>query len=54
MIAIDIQMPRYCAECPCLRLVKGLYQCGVTGDMRKGIDRKPINCPLIDVADDGK
>ena len=53
MIAINIDMPVTCAECPCLRNdsqdgVQG-FQCNITLGIRKNIDRKPKWCPLIQI-----
>jgi hypothetical protein len=58
MIQIDIDMPTCCAECPCLRhdSINGIhkYQCNITLDIRRNLDRKPNNCPLVDMDDDHK
>ena len=46
-----MQMPETCAECPCLRhdSLDGehAYQCNVTLEIRKNIDKKPEWCPLV-------
>lgn len=56
MIQIDIDMPTCCAECPCLRhdSINSIhkYQCNITLDIRRNLDRKPNNCPLVDMDDD--
>ena len=52
MIQIDIDMPKDCAECPCLRhdSIDGLhaYQCNITMGIRKNIDKRPRWCPIIE------
>ena len=58
MLQINIDMPLCCAECPCLRhdSIDGIhkYQCNITLDIRRNINAKPRNCPLIDATDDRK
>ena len=50
MIAIDIEMPESCSECPCNN---DCVNCGVTGKNfyedgnAKALDERPEWCPLI-------
>ena len=57
MIAIDMEIPKSCECCPCN---DDGYRCGATGvrfwyvdDFDQNEKRLP-DCPLIDLADDGK
>ena len=53
MIALDMPMPKSCAECP---LGQDEWYCWKTGTELPedyGEGRLP-DCPLIDLADDGK
>lgn len=56
-VLIKIPMPENCAECPCLRhdSIDGVnaYQCNITFEIRKNIDRKPKWCPLVDLGKHG-
>ena len=49
-----MEMPKNCAECPCLRrdckdIVHG-YMCNITLGIRKNLDMRPKWCPLVEVS----
>lgn len=53
MIAIDMPMPKSCADCP---LNEDNCWCGVTmTELRADYDKTHLDdCPLIELAEDGK
>lgn len=42
MVQIDIEMPKYCYDCPCHNGENG--RCNITGDST--FDKRPFDCPL--------
>ena len=56
MIKIDMEMPRYCDECPCAdkswRLCKAKKNGKATITNKNMDDEKPIWCPLIECEDE--
>lgn len=45
MVQIDIEMPKYCYDCPCHNGENG--RCNITGDST--YDKRPFDCPLKEV-----
>jgi hypothetical protein len=45
MIQIDIEMPKYCYDCPCHNGENG--RCNIIGDST--YDKRPFDCPLKEV-----
>lgn len=45
MVKIDIELPKYCYDCPCHNGENG--RCNITGDST--FDKRPFDCPLKEV-----